>query len=78
MKNCSNCIYRKFNFVDDFENKIFMCDRNRHKKFNYPKLHGLICRHYAQKVIHCEMTEKALEMVENHILEGRSKDVRED
>lgn len=56
MKNCKKCEYFNYN-IDDFESKIFRCDRNKSKRFNHPYLHGWLCRHYTTQIIKKEGVE---------------------
>lgn len=50
MKNCNKCARLKYNY----EGKLFRCGRNADKTFNEPKLHGMLCKHYASEVIRKE------------------------
>lgn len=47
MKRCSQCIYLRYDYTLE---KVFKC-RLQDKHFDNPKMHGMCCKHYKNKII---------------------------
>ena len=49
MKNCKKCVWCRY-CLDLNSDKIFKC-KFLSKGFNYPEIHGLFCKRYANKIV---------------------------